>query len=185
MCEHATFCILPKSWQDVCVVCASGVNLTCAYSALKVYTRLRTAINFRQQPWLLALPASAALEISYLISPPRAETTLATLAMKICGIILFMFGAVAAAPPAVPLPTISDRKVRFLQNSNKMYDGILSGVPSFVRMKIQRNMDNAINDMGIFVVAEADMYEIIKRITPKLFISSGLAKLDALKSETD
>jgi hypothetical protein len=62
--------------------------------------------------------------------------------------------------------------IEFAQNTKVMYEKMLSKTPWFVRDNARKTMDAAILDVCNGVVTEQDMFEIVKRTTPKLFKKS-------------
>lgn len=73
-------------------------------------------------------------------------------------------------------------ELHFEQNSKLMYSKILEVAPRFVRKVVQKNVDKVIADMCDDVVTESDMYEIIRRASPKPFVKYGIDILDEYRS---
>ncbi|KAL7524641.1 hypothetical protein ACHAWF_001033 [Thalassiosira exigua] len=94
--------------------------------------------------------------------------------------VLAAAGVVVAAPPAGASVTlyINNKQVNFSQNSKQMYDAVLKGIPPLFRRKAQKNMDRTIADICEEVVTESDMYEVVRRTTPKLYLRKGINVLD-------
>ncbi len=83
----------------------------------------------------------------------------------------------------VPSFTIED--VRFEQNTKQMYDKVLESTPWFVRQKAQSNLDQAIAaEMMMYhsVLRERDIYQIVERTSPRMFLRKSLNILYELKS---
>jgi len=71
----------------------------------------------------------------------------------------------------------------FQQNAKLMYDMTLEGTPQFIRKKTNENLDSAILDVCVNgMVSENDMYEVVKKATPKPFVKYGLLVLDEFKT---
>lgn len=70
-----------------------------------------------------------------------------------------------------------------------MYETILNKVPWFVRDTSQKKLDAAIYEICVgdtnndkCVVKEDDMYEVVKRTTPKLFVQKSIDIIDKHKT---
>lgn len=85
-------------------------------------------------------------------------------------------------PNTIP-QTADATAVRFEQNSKLMYDVILERTPAFIRKVTKNNLDTAIADLGLQVVTERSMYDVVKKATPKPFLKHGLLVLDEHRSE--
>ena len=85
-------------------------------------------------------------------------------------------------PNTIP-QTADATAVRFEQNSKLMYDVILERTPAFIRKVTKNNLDTAIADLGLQVVTESSMYDVVKKATPKPFLKHGLLVLDEHRSE--
>ena len=81
------------------------------------------------------------------------------------------------------------RSIHFDQNTKIMYETILNKVPWFVRDTSQKKLDAAIYEICVgdtnndkCVVKEDDMYEVVKRTTPKLFVQKSIDIIDKHKT---
>lgn len=73
--------------------------------------------------------------------------------------------------------------IEFAQNTKVMYEQMLSKTPWFVRDNARKTMDAAIIDVcNGGRVTEQDMYEIVKRTTPKLFIQKSFDIIEQYKT---
>ena len=72
--------------------------------------------------------------------------------------------------------------IEFAQNTKVMYEQMLSKTPWFVRDNARKTMDAAIIDVCNGVVTEKDMYEVVKRTTPKLFIQKSFDIIEQYKT---
>ena len=72
--------------------------------------------------------------------------------------------------------------IEFAQNTKVMYEKMLSKTPWFVRDNARKTMDAAILDVCNGVVTEQDMFEIVKRTTPKLFIQKSFDIIEQYKT---
>lgn len=69
-----------------------------------------------------------------------------------------------------------------------MYETILNKVPWFVRDTSKKKLDAAIYEICVrdtndrCVVKEDDMYEVVKRTTPKLFVQKSIDIIDKHKT---
>ena len=85
-------------------------------------------------------------------------------------------------PNTIPQTADAASTVRFEQNSQLMYDVILERTPAFIRSVTKNNLDTAIADLGLQVVTESNMYDVVKKATPKPFLKHGLLVLDEHRS---
>ena len=76
------------------------------------------------------------------------------------------------------------KRIHFSQNTKLMYEKMLSKTPWFVRENARKTMDAAIAEIcgGDMIVRENDMYEIVKRTTPKLFIQKSFDIIEEYKT---
>ena len=82
---------------------------------------------------------------------------------------------------------IAGKEFVFQQNAKLMYDMTLEGTPQFIRKKTNENLDSAILEVcDNGMVAENDMYEVVKRATVSILFLSCLyhAQLNSLSSFT-
>ena len=63
-------------------------------------------------------------------------------------------------------------------NSKKMFDNILKTSPFFVRSKVESRMVNEIKKRKLSVVTEADLYKVVKTVTPRLFLGGTLKAME-------
>ena len=72
--------------------------------------------------------------------------------------------------------------VHFHQNAKKMYDDVIDATPFFVRKTTKTHLDKGILSLDMQVITESDMYDIVKKITPKPFLKHSLDIMDGHKS---
>jgi len=75
-----------------------------------------------------------------------------------------------------------DTSVHFHQNAKKMYEDVIDATPFFVRTTTKTHLDKGIRELDMQVITESDMYDIVKKITPKPFLKHSLDILDGHKS---
>ena len=80
------------------------------------------------------------------------------------------------------LTATDDTSIHFHQNAKKMYDDVIDGTPFFVRQTTKTHLDKNIRELDMQVITESDMYDIVKKITPKPFLKHSLDILDGHKS---
>ena len=81
------------------------------------------------------------------------------------------------------------RNIHFAQDTKVIYDALINKVPWFVRETSKKNLDAAIFEIcggddtnDKCVVKEDDMYEVVKRTTPKLFVQKSIDIIDKHKT---
>ena len=72
--------------------------------------------------------------------------------------------------------------LHFHQNAKKMYEDVIDATPFFVRTTTKTHLDKGIRELDMQVITESDMYDIVKKITPKPFLKHSLDIMDGHKS---
>merc|ERR1711971_396233 len=66
----------------------------------------------------------------------------------------------------------------WMGRSKKMFDNVIKSAPFFVRSRVESKMRNEIKKRHLSVVAESDLYEVVRAVTPKLFIENALTAME-------
>ena len=103
----------------------------------------------------------------------------------------------------IDIDIIAGKKVHFKQNSKLMYDKILEGHTTlfFVRRVVKNNLDRAIisdfrnsctssnstdddgdDGVGVVMMDESDMYEVIHKASPRILLKFNMAILEEHQS---
>jgi len=75
------------------------------------------------------------------------------------------------------------RGIRFEQNSRQMYNEILEGYPRFLRSIVEKNMDKMIYNLCDDAIYESDLYNVVKRASPRPLLKLDLRILNNYQSK--
>eukprot|EP00751_Fragilariopsis_kerguelensis_P009367 CAMPEP_0170794252 /NCGR_PEP_ID=MMETSP0733-20121128/23258_1 /TAXON_ID=186038 /ORGANISM="Fragilariopsis kerguelensis, Strain L26-C5" /LENGTH=109 /DNA_ID=CAMNT_0011143595 /DNA_START=231 /DNA_END=563 /DNA_ORIENTATION=- len=68
-------------------------------------------------------------------------------------------------------------KLSWNGRSKEMFDNVVQGSPFFVRSTVESKMINEIKKRQLSVVTESDLYEVVRTVSPKLFLSKSLTAM--------
>lgn len=91
--------------------------------------------------------------------------------------------AIASDRTSTTVMSETERQIRFEKNSKQMLDKYLEYTPRVLRKKAKHYVDITIADICGDVVTEDDVYEVVRRTTPKVFQKICFQTLDAFKTK--